>query len=133
MTETAREVGVSRQALYAWMKRDPVFQAAYNQWHDEMRKSVRARMRMLMQKAADAVEKSLENGDGKLGLRMLEKMGMAKDEEAGPTDAEEVEELRKIEKKQKELRVRKTKAVMESQESDLEMGITGLMGGELGG
>jgi Helix-turn-helix of insertion element transposase len=114
VTETAKEVGVSRQTLYAWMK-DSKFAAARNQWHDEMREEGKSLMHTMIRKAAGAVDKALESGDGRLGLRMLEKMGVVKDEEAGPTDAEEIEE-KKIARKKKELARKKENAEMKTAE-----------------
>jgi hypothetical protein len=102
--------------LYKWLNEDAVFAAACNQWRAERKNSVMMRMMRMTEKAADAVEKSLEEGDGKLGLRMLEKMGVVKDEEIGPTDANEVEEGRKIARKKKELARKKENAEMKTAE-----------------
>src|SRR5271170_102952 len=39
LAEAARVTGVARSTLYRWVKQDPVFRAAYNQWQDEMDES----------------------------------------------------------------------------------------------
>ena len=84
---TAREAGIARSTLYQWMKFDAAFIAALNQWRDQMMEIGQARMLAMMERAADAVEKSLDAGDGKLGARVLEKMGVLAAPKIGPTDA----------------------------------------------
>jgi hypothetical protein len=74
VTETAKEVGVSRQTLYAWMK-DSKFAAARNQWHDEMREEGKSLLHQMIKKAAGAVDKALESGDGRLGCGCWRRWG----------------------------------------------------------
>jgi AcrR family transcriptional regulator len=101
IAETARSAGVSRTTVYQWLKSDPVFQAAYNEWHEEMRESSRSRLLMLTDKATNAVEKALESGDAKMGLQLLKSMGMLKDRPAGPTDPDEVTRIAGLEKRKR--------------------------------
>lgn len=65
IAETARSAGVSRTTIYHWLRNDPVFQAAYNQWHDQLEEGCRSRLLTLTDKATDAIEKALENGDAR--------------------------------------------------------------------
>ncbi len=101
IAESARSAGVSRTTVYQWLKSDPVFQAAYNEWHEEMRESSRSRLLMLTDKATIAVEKALESGDAKTGLQLLKAMGMLKDRPPGPTDPEDVTRIAGLEKRRK--------------------------------
>ena len=73
-------------------------------------------MKVSMRGALGAVEKALDAGDGRLGLRMLEKMGIVKEREVGPTEAEEVEKEKKIAKKKKDLKRRKLEAEIREDE-----------------
>src|ERR1700683_5528484 len=75
LVESARFARISRQTLYRWMKEDPVFQAAYNQWQEEMRNSARARLMAMSEKAAKAVETALERGDAKTAMQLLKGLG----------------------------------------------------------
>ena len=61
----------------------------------------------------------LDRGDERLGLRVLKKLGIAKERAVGLTDAEEIKKERELERKRKDVRRR-------TAESDLkieEMGI----------
>ena len=80
VAETARQVGVSRSTVFRWLKNDPVFRAAYNQWQEEIQSSCQSRLMTMTDKAADALEKSLEGGDGRLALQLLKGMGMIRRE-----------------------------------------------------
>ncbi len=108
VTDVAREIGVHRVTLHRWMKSNPSFAAAFNQWREQMQESAHSRLLMMAEKAADALEKTLEAGDGRLAMRYFEKMGMAREREAGPTEAEEViaeleiEEMRRSVNRKKE-------------------------------
>ena len=116
VTEIALEVGKSRTTIYTWLKEDAVFAAAYNQWVGQLEFEAKAQSRMLLRKAGVAVEKALEAGDGRLGLRLLEKMGIVKEREVGPTEAGEVEMERKVAKKKKDLERRKLEAEIRESE-----------------
>jgi AcrR family transcriptional regulator len=99
VAEAAESIGVSRGTVYYWLKNDAVFQAAYNQWYGMMEESCRSRLKMMLNKAASALEKALEAGDAKSALQLLKGMGMIrKDEEEKSTEAEEVEQEGRIKK-----------------------------------
>jgi hypothetical protein len=118
VADAAKEIGVHRATVYAWLKKDAVFAAAHNQWQEQLEVETLSRVKMLMRKATDAVEKSLESGDGRLGLRFLEKTGMVKERAVGPTEAEEVEKERKVERKKKEIERRKVEKKIREDEMD---------------
>ena len=91
MAQTARGAGVSRVTLYRWLKSDPQFGAAYNQWLNELEESGRARLMMLTDKATFAVERALEAGDAKMAMQLLKGMGLIKPSEGPrPTDPADV-------------------------------------------
>ena len=103
VAETARTTGITRQTIYNWLRHDPVFGAAYNQWHDEMEKSAQSRLLMMTEKAMDAVEKALEAGDARAGLQLLKGMGMFRERVVGPTDAEELRRRNEMERQDRKL------------------------------
>lgn len=88
LMETSKRVGVARSTLYEWLKKDVVFRAAYNKWHNMMDESCRTRLKMMAGKAMHAVEKALEGGDAKLALALLNGMGLIKRSRVRATDAE---------------------------------------------
>ena len=101
IAETARSAGVSRTTIYHWLRHDPVFRAAYNQWHDQLEEGCRSRLMTLTDKATDAIEKALENGDARAALQLLKGMGMIRHKIVGPTDAEEIRMRDEIEREEK--------------------------------
>lgn len=123
IAETARSAGVSRVAIYRWLKHDAAFQAAYNQWHDQLQESCRSRLQTLTDKATDALEKALEAGDARAALQLLKGMGMIKERPPGPTDPEEIEKTLAMEKKRQELRLRREKARLRDEELTADAGI----------
>jgi uncharacterized protein with von Willebrand factor type A (vWA) domain len=116
VVEVAKAVGIHRGSLHRWMKHDAVFVAAYNQWHEQMRDGSHSRLMMIAERATGAVEKAIDAGDGRLALRLLEKMGVVKEREMGPTDAEEIEEQWAMEVKRKNLKRRKEASDMHIEE-----------------
>jgi len=110
VAETARQVGVSRSTVFRWLKNDPVFRAAYNQWQEEIQSSCQSRLMTMTDKAADALEKSLEGGDGRLALQLLKGMGMIKERAVGPTDAEEVRKRNEIEREERRIALKRDEA-----------------------
>jgi len=110
ITQTAREAGVARSTIYEWLRHDPVFQAAYNQWHDQLEESCRSRLMTLTDKATDAIEKALENGDSRAALQLLKGMGLIRPKAVGPTDAEEIRAKAEMAKEKKRIGVKNEKA-----------------------
>ncbi len=123
IAETARSAGVSRMTIWRWMKHDPAFRAAYNQWHDQLQESCRSRLHALTDKATDALEKALEAGDARTALQLLKGLGMIKERPAGPTDPEEIEKTLAIEEKRRELKFRREKARLRDEELMADAGI----------
>jgi len=88
--ECAKAAGVSRMTLYRWMHKDANFIAAWNAWRRMQVKVARSRLLGLTNTAIDAVETSLTAGDGKLAVKVLERMGILEQEPAGPEEPEAV-------------------------------------------
>lgn len=123
IAETARSAGVSRVAIYRWLKHDAAFQAAYKQWHDQLQESCRSRLQALTHKATDALEKALEAGDARAALQLLKGMGMIKERMPGPTDPEEVEKILALDEKRRELKFRRERARLREDELTVDAGI----------
>jgi hypothetical protein len=64
----AEAVGVSRQTVWEWRKRDPLFIAELNRQRSEMWKEAHERLRSLTNRALDVVELQLDSGDPKASL-----------------------------------------------------------------
>ena len=122
VSEIALEVGVHRVTVHKWMKRHAGFAAAYNQWHEQMRDTAQSRLMMMADKAADALEKALEAGDGRLAMRYFEKMGLVTQSKSGATDVESVKKDQEIARKKKALKQRKAAGALMMAEMDLPLG-----------
>lgn len=84
--KVAEAVGVDRGTIYRWRTSDPNFIAALNRWRGEMQAETRDRVLALSAGAADSVARSIAEGDSRLGLRVLEKMGCLKPGPDNPVD-----------------------------------------------
>ena len=107
----AEVVGISRQTVWEWRKRDPLFIAELNRQRFEMWREARERMKALANRALDVVEVQLGSGDPKAalaaakyilqGTRLLGDTDLPKD---GPTTPEGVllPELRREARQERE-------------------------------
>jgi AcrR family transcriptional regulator len=103
IAETARAAGVSRTTVYSWLRNDPVFRAAYNQWHEEMEQSARSRLLMLTDQATEAVRGALEGGDAKTAMQLLKGLGILSQSPPRLTEAQEVKEQEELETKRRQV------------------------------
>jgi DNA-directed RNA polymerase specialized sigma24 family protein len=122
VAETAKTAGVGRSTVHRWLKHDPAFRAAYNEWHDQLKESSRSRLLMLTDKATDALEKALEAGDARAALQLLKGMGLIKDQPAGPTEPEEVKKVMEIEKERRKIELRKAKGKLSNDAATADLG-----------
>lgn len=86
VSKVAEAVGVDRGTIYRWRTSDPNFIAALNRWRGEMQAETRDRVLALSAGAADSVARSIADGDSRLGLRVLEKMGCLNPGPDNPVD-----------------------------------------------
>ena len=91
--EVAKVVGVSRQTVCGWRLYDPYFQAELNKRRKEVWGASLDKLRSLLPKALEVVERELEGGDNSLraALKVLEMAnfaGLTRD--VGSEDPEEI-------------------------------------------
>src|SRR5215207_9575776 len=91
--EVAEAVGVSRQTVCGWRLYDPYFQAELNKRRKEVWGASLDKLRSLLPKALEVVERELEGGDNSLGaalkvLQMANIAGLTRD--VGSADPEEI-------------------------------------------
>jgi hypothetical protein len=118
MVDAATAAGVSRMTLYRWLKNDVQFQAAYNAWQRDAIATGRGRMLGITDAALASLGRALASGgdgggyqppsmaavaQGRLALRVLEKMGIADRPSPGPTEAEDVEHEQEMERRKREV------------------------------
>lgn len=68
--------GVARNTITRWLRRDPIFRAAFNAWRQEIVESTRARILKMASDAASTVAKAIENGDARIALAVLKDLGL---------------------------------------------------------
>jgi transposase-like protein len=103
VSETARAAGIGRSTIYHWLKNDPAFQAAFNQWQDEIEQSSRARLTMLTDKAVDALVRALDDGDARAAMQLVKGIGLLNRPAERLTDAREIEKRTKLDLKRRRL------------------------------
>jgi hypothetical protein len=101
VTDAARASGVTRQTVHNWLKKNPAFQAVYNQWQAEMKESCRNRLLMMSDKAANTLEHAIEQGDARSAVQLLKSIGLMSPAPDGPTDEADVRKDAEIEAKRK--------------------------------
>lgn len=101
ITETAKEVGVSRQTVSSWLNHDPVFIAELNYRRDETWNAVKQRLTQLAVSAVDVLEEALRSSDARVRLsaaiHVLKALKLYGDryEPSGPTTPDGVEAERR--------------------------------------
>jgi hypothetical protein len=91
--EVAEAVGVSRQTVCGWRLYDPYFQAELNKRRKEVWGASLDKLRSLLPKALEVVERELEGGNNSLSaalkvLQMVNIAGLTRD--VGSADPEEI-------------------------------------------
>lgn len=105
--DTALAVGVTRQTVNEWRNHNPVFIAEMNARRKEIYGAHGERLRALVPKAIDALEKTFEYGDPKeritAAVHILKAAGLYGTLSApdGPTDVAEVLEERELVEREK--------------------------------
>jgi hypothetical protein len=93
ITATAEAVGVTRQTVSEWANRDPQFRAALNRRRAEVWAEQKDRVRALLPKAVERIERAFQADDGdslRAALALLKLAGLGELHETGPTDPETV-------------------------------------------
>jgi len=124
VAQAAQVIGVSRGTIYYWLKREPVFAAAYNQWHNEMAETARSKLAILSDKAVGALDKALEAGDAKAALQLLKGLGFIRprDEAEQITDAQELRVREEHARQRKNIELRKEKGRLKDDELTADLG-----------
>src|SRR6185437_16368582 len=76
--QAAEAADVDRGTLYRWRKIDPNFIAALNRWRRDLREQTIDQVLTTGANAQRMVNATINEGDGRLGLRLLEKLGWVK-------------------------------------------------------
>jgi hypothetical protein len=80
VSDAASAAEVARETVHRWLREDYGFQAAFNRGRKELREAMQARLMALAGKAADAVERCICEGDGKMALSLLKGLGLLPEE-----------------------------------------------------
>jgi hypothetical protein len=84
-------VGVSRPTVTSWRLYDPHFQAELNKRRKEVWGASADRLRALLPKAFDTLEKAIDEGSYRAALELIKLAGLnGVAGEIGPVDAEEI-------------------------------------------
>jgi hypothetical protein len=86
IVKVAEAIGVDRGTIYRWRTSNPNFIAALNRWRGDLQAQTRDRVLAISSGAVDSVARSIADGDARLGLRVLEKMGCLKPGPDQPID-----------------------------------------------
>jgi hypothetical protein len=76
VTDAAAAAEVDRTTVHRWLKDDFGFRAAFNRERHRLREAMQSRLMTLAEKAAECVERSLADGDGKTALALLKGLGL---------------------------------------------------------
>jgi hypothetical protein len=76
VTDAASAAGVDRTTVHRWLREDIGFQVAFNRSRRELREAMINKLMALAEKATDAVERSITEGDGKTALSLLKGLGL---------------------------------------------------------
>jgi hypothetical protein len=123
ITDAAQAADVSRNTIYRWCNEDPVFRAAYNRLKRVCSQSVETRLLALMDLAVDIIREQLEvKRDGRLAMKLLERLNMIKPVHMQATDVEssarEIEAENLVAKARLERYVEEAKGVAEGEKKE---------------
>jgi hypothetical protein len=90
LTAAALAANVNRSTIYLWLEKGHPFAEALNRWKLDLAATARTRLLMLTDSATSAVAQSLQRGDSRTALRLLEKLGIMAAPPVGPTHIEAV-------------------------------------------
>jgi hypothetical protein len=100
----ADAVGVTRPTVTCWRLYDPHFEAALNQRRKEVWGASADRIRALLPKAFDTLEKAIDEGSYQAALALIKLAGLeGVASEIGPDDAEKIMKKKKQDERLEEL------------------------------
>ena len=92
----ADAVGVSRPTVTSWRLYDPYFQAELNKRRKEVWGAATDRMRALLPKALDVIEKAIDEGSYRAALELIKLAGLnGVAGDIGPVDAEIIQQQKR--------------------------------------
>jgi hypothetical protein len=103
ITDAARFAGVSRMTVYRWMKNDPVFVAAMNEWQNAAEQNARSRLVGMTNRAAMAVEMALSRDNPQIAMQLLRGLGVLRKLEPRHADPDDVKRVMKLEEMRREV------------------------------
>lgn len=127
--EVAELTGVSRQTVNGWQRKNPRFQAELNRRRNELYGESADRLRGMLAKALDVVERELDGGERPLAaaLKVLEMAGFTprtRDLSSlgiGSEDPEEIEQTIEADARQRQERRSERKLAREQERADKRM------------
>jgi phage terminase small subunit len=105
VTDAARFAGVSRSTVYRWMKNDPVFVAAMNEWKNEAVENARSRLVAMTNRAAMAVDLALSRDNPHIAMQLLKGLGVLQKSEPRYSDPDDVRRMMKVEDMRRQVEV----------------------------
>ena len=100
----ADAVGVARPTVTCWRLNDPYFEAELNRRRKEVWGASADRIRALLPKAFDTLEKAIDEGSYQAALALIKVAGLeGVASEIGPDDAEKIMKKKKQDEKLEEL------------------------------
>ncbi len=90
ITAAAAAAGVDRATVHRWRKDDFAFQAELNSGRRELRSAAFGNLERLAAKAADCLEKALDQGDVKAALEVLKRLQLFALDPIGSEDPAEL-------------------------------------------
>jgi hypothetical protein len=92
VTQVAGDTDVSRQTVSEWLNHHPGFRAAFNRRRQEIWNQASDRLRALLPKALDLLEKQIEEGEFRAAIEVLKAAGLhGLQRPSGPTTVEDAE------------------------------------------
>lgn len=69
ITQACEKIGISRNSFYLWLREDSAFRKEYENQIKNLTNLISERIKLLMQKAIDEIEKALNDEDKKISYK----------------------------------------------------------------
>ncbi len=90
VSDAAAAAGVSRATVHRWLKDDFAFQAELNRGRREIRRTAFGNLERLAAKAAECLEKAIDQGNVKAALEVLKRLQLFAPSRIGSDDPAEL-------------------------------------------